>query len=443
MPHYNLIIKNGTIVSPTGQTQADIAITNGKITAIGDLSAAKTKEVFDAKGLHILPGVIDTQVHFREPGATHKEDLHTGTKAAVMGGVTAIFEMPNTHPSTLFAEDLHDKIDRALGKKDHAGAFCDFAFFIGASDGNIEELKEIEKMPGCAGVKIFMGSSTGSLLVSEDSVLKEVLDAGTRRVAIHCEDEELLNIRKNIVDRPDPALHPIWRDEETAINATKRILKIARETGRPIHVLHVTTAEEMEILKENKDIATVEVTPNHLSFFAPDCYNTLGSKVQQNPPIRDKKHQEALWEALREGIVDVIGTDHAPHTLEEKAKPYPASPSGMPGVQTLVPIMLNHVAKKRLSLERFVDLTSASPARIYGIKNKGHIAEGFDADFTIVDLKRTEIIQNDWIVSKCGWTPFQGQKVKGWPVGTMIRGKMVMQDGKLTTKPSGQPVLFT
>ena len=439
---YDLILKNGTLVSPNGQKKADIAILNGKIHIVGDLSSAKAKDIFDAKGLHILPGVIDSQVHFREPGATHKEDIHTGTKSAVMGGVTTIFEMPNTSPSTLFSKDIQDKIERASGKVDHAGAFCDYAFFVGASDENIDELAEIEKMDGCSGIKIFMGSSTGNLLVSDDSILKKVLESGTRRVAVHCEDETLLNSRKVFADRPDPALHPVWRNEETAITATKRLLKIAREVNRPVHVLHVTTAEEIEILKKNKDIATAEVTPNHLSFYAPNCYDELGTKVQQNPPIREKKHQDALWQGLRDGVIDVIGTDHAPHTLDEKNKIYPNSPSGMPGVQTLVPIMLDHVAKGKLSIERFVDLTSASPSRIYGIKGKGKIEKGFDADFTIVDLNKEKTIKNEWIISKCGWTPFHGKKIKGWVVSTIIRGQIIMQNGEIRSKPCGKPVNF-
>ena len=434
---FDLVVKDGRVVTPAGIVETDIGVRHGKIAALGEVNGSAA-EIFEARGLTVLPGVIDSQVHLREPGLEHKEDLATGTAAAAMGGVTAVCEMPNTKPSTTTAEALADKLARAKGR-----AWVDHAFFIGAAAENVDQLAELERLPGCSGIKIFMGSSTGSLLVDDESLLRRALASGRRRVAVHAEDEARLKQRRSLVEGgASPAMHPEWRDAETAILATRRLMRLAQEAGRPVHVLHVTTAEEMEILAEHKDLATVEVTPQHLTLAAPDCYQRLGTLAQMNPPIRDARHRDGLWRGLQQGIIDVIGSDHAPHTLEEKAKPYPDSPSGMTGVQTLVPVMLDHVAAGRLSLERFVDLTAAGPARIYGMKGKGRIAVGYDADFTIVDLKAERRINNHWIVSKCGWTPFDGMKVTGWPLATIIRGRIVMREDSLLGDPAGEPLRF-
>jgi len=435
---YDLLIAKGHAVTPGGIVPADIGVVAGRIAAIGAIDRASAGEVFDARGLHVLPGVIDTQVHFREPGLEHKEDLATGTAGALLGGVTAVFEMPNTKPSTLTADDLNDKLRRAKGR-----AWCDHAFFMGAADENAEKLGELEKLPGCCGVKVFMGSSTGSLLVSDDDTLLRVLKSGTRRVAIHAEDEPRLLARKEIAEKAGkPHAHHDWRDVESAVLATRRILSLARRAGRRIHVLHISTADEMPLLAENKDIATVEVTPQHLTLSAPDCYDRLGTYAQMNPPVREARHREGLWRAVAQGIVDVLGSDHAPHTKDEKSKPYPQSPSGMPGVQTLLPIMLEHVHQGRLSLERLVDLTSAGAARIYGIAGKGRIAVGYDADFTLVDLNARRTITNKWIASKTGWTPFDGMEVTGWPIAAILRGRVAMRDYTLLGAAGGEPVRF-
>lgn len=434
---FDLILKGGIAATPNGIAAADVAVKDGRIAAIGAVSGTAA-EVIDATGLHVLPGVIDSQVHFREPGLEHKEDLATGTAGAALGGVTAIFEMPNTTPNTLDAADLADKVARAKGR-----AWCDHAFFIGAAEENAAQLGELELLPGCAGVKVFMGSSTGSLLVSDDDTLRDVLRHGRRRVAIHSEDEDRLRERLALVkDGADVAMHPEWRDAETAIRATTRLMRLVRETRRRVHVLHVTTAEEIDILAANKDLATVEITPQHLTLVAPDCYERLGTLAQMNPPVRDARHRDGLWRGIAQGVADCIGSDHAPHTLEEKARPYPKSPSGMTGVQTLVPIMLDHVNAGRLSLERFVDLTSAGPARIYNVAAKGRIAVGYDADLTVVDLKAKRTIKNDWIASRCGWTPYDGMTVTGWPKMTIVRGRTVMREDELIGSPQGVPVRF-
>lgn len=435
---FDLVLSGGTVVTPGGEVRADVGVRAGRIARIGALDADAAETSVDCTGLHLLPGVIDTQVHFREPGMEHKEDLATGTKAAVAGGVTAVFEMPNTKPMTVSAEALSDKLARAAGR-----AYSDYAFFVGATADNAEKLGELERLPGCSGVKIFMGSSTGDLLVSDDATLAAVLASGTRRVAVHAEDEDRLIERKAIVaDGADVTEHPTWRDTETAVRATTRLLTLARAARRRVNVLHITTAAEMALLANYRDVATVEVTPQHLTLTAPDCYRRLGSRAQMNPPVRDAAEQAGLWRAVAEGVVDVIGSDHAPHTLEEKAKPYPQTPSGMPGVQTLVPVMLDHVAAGRLTLARFVDLTSGGPARLYGIAGKGRIAVGYDADFTIVDLKARRTISDGAMLSRSGWTPFDGMEVTGWPIATVIRGRAVMRDGEIVEPPSGAPVRF-
>ena len=434
--HAEMILKGGTVVNHDGTGQRDIAVTGGRITGIGAFGAEQAGEVIDCTGLHILPGVVDSQVHLREPGAEHKEDLETGGRAAVMGGVTGVFEMPNTSPLTTSAETLEDKVRRATNRM-----YCDFAFYMGGTRENAHLLGDLEKLPGCAGVKVFMGSSTGSLLVEDDKGVARILANIRRRAAFHSEDEFRLNERKQLRVEGDPASHYVWRDVEAARLSTERLIRLAREAHKRIHILHISTADEFPLLAAARDVATVEVLPNHL-LFAADDYARLGSLIQMNPPVREAHHRKGIWAALNSGLVDVLGSDHAPHTLEEKARAYPASPSGMPGVQTLVPVMLDCVNKGLLSLERFVDLTSHGPNRIFGMAGKGRIAEGYDADFTIVDMKAKRTITNGWIESRCKWTPHDGREVTGWPVGTFVRGRKVMWNGEIIGKAQGQPIRF-
>jgi dihydroorotase len=433
----DLILKGATVVNHDGIGIRDIAIAGGKIVAMGSLGNLKAAQTLDCHKLHVLPGVIDSQVHFREPGLEHKEDLETGSRAAVMGGVTSVFEMPNTKPLTTSADALADKVARA-----HHRMFCDFAFYVGGTHHNAEGVPALEKLEGSAGIKVFAGSSTGELLVEDDQGLDNIIARISRRAAFHSEDEPRLRQRASHQIIGDPSSHPVWRDVEAARRCTERILRIARKHGKSVHILHVSTADELPLLASNRDLATVEVTPHHLTLSADD-YAMLGTKIQMNPPVRSSEHRAALWQAIASGLVDVLGSDHAPHTLEEKAKFYPQSPSGITGVQTLVPIMLDHVNNGRLSLERFVDLTSHGPNRIFSIAGKGRIAEGYDADFTIVDMARTEIISNNWIESRSRWTPYDGKRVKGWPVGTVVRGALAMWQGEMATKAKGEPIRFT
>ena len=435
---YDLILSGGTVFTPSGEHSADVGVRGGRITAIGDLRASGADRTLACRHLHVLPGVIDTQVHFREPGAEHKEDLESGTASAVAGGVTGVFEMPNTNPLTVNAEALDDKLHRARGR-----AWCDYAFFVGATGDNAPALAALEGRPGCCGVKIFMGASTGDLLVPDDAGVAAVLANGRRRVAVHAEDEPRLAARRHLVEGGAPvASHAEWRDARVALEATRRVVALAERHARPVHVLHVTTRDEMGFLAEHRRLISVEVTPQHLTLSAPECYERLGTLAQMNPPIRDAGHREGLWEALRAGVVDVVGSDHAPHTLAEKSQPYPASPSGMPGVQTLVPLLLDHVHRGRLSLARFVDLTAAGPQRIYNVAGKGRIALGYDADFTVVDLAARRTIEARWTRSRSGWTPFDGMQVTGWPVATIVRGRVVMRDDELLGPARGEPIAF-
>ena len=435
---FDLLIRGGTLVTHNGVGRGDVGVRDGLITAIGDFPNASAGEVFDATGLHLLPGVIDTQVHFREPGSEHKENLEAGSRGAVLGGITTVFEMPNTNPLTTSEEALADKLARAKDRM-----LCEHAFYIGGTGENVAQLADLERLPGCCGVKIFMGSSTGNLLTEDDATLRLILGAIKRRCAVHAEDEPRLKERQSLAQEAgNPSAHPIWRDPETALRATRRLIAIAHETRKRVHVLHITTAEEIKFLAKNKDIASVEVTPQHLTLVAPQCYDELGTRAQMNPPIRDKTHQQGLWWGLQQGVVDVIGSDHAPHTLDEKSAIYPASPSGMPGVQTVLPIMLDHVAAGRLSLLRLIDLFCAGPARLFNIVGKGRIAVGNDGDFTLVDLAAKRQILNKDMANVSGWTSFHEREVTGWPMATIIRGNIVMQDGEVASRAVGRPVKF-
>lgn len=438
--NFDLLICGGSVYLPNEKIEkVDIGIKNSKIQELGNLSHKSYKLKLDVNNLLVLPGAIDSQVHFREPGLTYKEDIYSGTKGAVLGGITSIFEMPNTKPSTTNQSALEDKLEIAK-----SSAFCNYSFFVGAAKDNIQDLTNLERISGCCGVKIFMGSSTGDLLVEDDESLKQILKSVNRRVAVHSEDEYRLRERKEILDQKDVTVHdhPRWRDVETALNSTKRLLKIATELEKNVHVLHISTKEEIELLKSYKHIATCEATPQHLFFCSPDCYDRLGSFVQMNPPIRDEGHREGIWKGIKEKIIDVVGSDHAPHTIDEKKKDYPDTPSGMTGVQTILPIMLNFVNQGKISIHDLVRLLCVNPAKIYKILNKGEIKIGNDADFSVVDINREFLITNDWIVSKSGWTPYDNVKIKGFPVMTIVNGRVVMRDDEIILNSSGKPVEF-
>ena len=432
----DLIIKNGECYINGNLEKKDIGILNNKIVEIGDLNE-KSKEIFDVKGLTVLPGCIDTQVHFREPGSTDTEDLNSGSKAAVMGGITSVFEMPNTKPPTTNFEEFEKKIN--IAKK----MYCNHAFFFGATAENYSTLEKLKDLKGCCGIKLFAGSSTGNLLVDKEKDIEKVFEYASKVVAVHSEDEEILKMRKKLIEKGNVKTHPVWRNEEVAMSSTRRIVKIAKRFNKKAHVLHITTKEEIDFLSQNKGNITFEITPQHLTFYAPDCYDKIGTYAQMNPPIRNKTHQDRLWYAIKNNYNDTIGSDHAPHLKVNKDKPYPDSPSGMPGVQTLLPVMLNHINNGKLKLEQLMKFICENPVKIFGIKNKGYIKKDFDADLTIVDLNRKITIDNKDMQSKCKWTPYHGETFKGCAVATIINGKIKMLNGKILGEPEGLPLDFS
>jgi len=431
---HDLILKGANVYKDGDLQPLSIAVKGGKIVEVGENISGEAKKTLDLSGKTVLPGLIDSQVHFREPGLIHKEEIETGSMAAALGGVCTFFEMPNTSPPTTSVESIKEKVEKA--KK---VSYVNFAFFMGATQHNLEELKKITDLEGCCGIKIFLGSSTGSLLLFEREALLNVFKNTKGMISCHSENEDLLNERKPVRDKATTAHgHPEWRNVETALSSTQRLVKLAREAGRKVHVLHITTKDEINFLRENKDACTVEVLPQHLTLFAPECYDRLGTYAQMNPPIRTKDHQEGIWKGLVDGTVDVMGSDHAPHTREEKDQGYPNSPSGMPGVQTIIPLMLNHVSEGRLTLNRMIELLAEKPSELWHL-NKGKIEVGKDADFTVVDLERVVEIKDEDQASRVGWTPFHGMKVKGWPTHTIVGGTVVMEEGKLIER-GGKPV---
>jgi dihydroorotase len=380
----DLIIKNGSCYIDKDLKNQDIGIKDNKIVEIGKISN-KTSEVVDAAGLTVLPGCIDTQVHFREPGSTDAEDLHSGSRAAIVGGITSVFEMPNTNPPTSNKIEFRKKLGLAKNRM-----FCNYAFYFGATPDNASELADLKDLEGCCGIKLFAGSSTGNLLVQHEADIEKVFQSSSKVVSVHSEDEEILNMRKKMIKEGDVLTHPLWRNEECAISSTRRIVRIAERYKKKAHILHVTTKQEIDFLSQHKGNITFEITPQHLTIFAPDCYEKLGTYAQMNPPLRDKSHYDRLWYGVRNNFLDIIGSDHAPHLKANKEKNYPNSPSGMPGVQTLMPVMLNHVN----------------------------------------------------IESKCGWSPFDSFEFKGTPVLTIVGGQIKMRDGQILGEPDGKPLFF-
>ena len=433
----DLLIKNGSCFIDNNLKKVDLAISDSKIQEIGDLKNLKGKNEIDAKELLVLPGVIDTQVHFREPGSTEAEDLNSGSRAAILGGVTSVFEMPNTNPPTSSEKEFLNKLDLAKNRM-----FCNYAFYFGATPENYSDLRNLKSLEGCCGIKLFVGSSTGNLLVKNEEDIEKVFLNSSKIVSVHSEDEDILNLRKKMIEEGNVKTHPVWRNEESAISSTRKIVKISERLNKQAHILHVTTKEEVDFLSQHKGNITFEITPQHLTLVSPECYDVLGTYAQMNPPIRDKDHQKRLWYAVKNNFVDVIGSDHAPHLKVNKDKKYPQSPSGMPGVQTLLPIMLDHINRNRLSINQLVSFVCENPVKIFNIDNKGYIKKGFDADLTIIDMNKFEKIDNNKIASKCQGTPFHGKEINAFPVITIVNGEIKMKNGKIMGKPGGKPLKF-
>ncbi len=436
MNNTNLIIKNGFLVSSNGIIKKDIYIKNGKIEKIEPELSIDCENVIDAQNLYVMPGAIDPQVHFREPGLTHKEDIQSGSRSAVAGGITTFFEMPNTNPSTITVDLLNQKNEIASKT-----SVANYSFFLGATHENIEEIKKIKS--NC-GLKIFMGSSTGDLLVDSDAALDEIFKHCEKIIAIHSEDEKILQkIAKQGIGETFTD-HPQARPVEAAVTSTVKAINLALKYKKRLHILHLSTAEEVEIIRKHKhtNLITAETTPQHLLLSAPSIYEEKGAFAQMNPPIRTQRHQDELWKGMLDGTIECIATDHAPHTLEEKKLPYGQAPAGMPGVQTSLPLMLNQVSKKKISIEQVVKWMCENPAKVYNIKNKGFLKTGYDADITIVDMNLEKIITASEMQSKCGWTVFEGQKIKGSPITTIVNGNIVYEKGKIIDTIKGKIVEF-
>ncbi len=432
----SLLIRNARIARPDGATiDGDVLCEAGRIARIAPAITARASETIDAQGMLLLPGIIDPQVHFREPGKEYKEDLASGSHAAVAGGVTSFLEMPNTDPSTTTQAALDDKLQRAAAK-----SVANYGFFIGATPHNLEEINRAT--PAC-GIKIFMGASTGSLLVDKPQDLERIFANGTRLIAVHAEDEVRIRARKaQFAGRTDYPVHSEIRDAECALNATKLAMSLSKKYKRRLHILHLSTKEEANFLREDKPAwVTAEVIPNHLFLNIKD-YSTQGSRVQMNPPIRTAEDNALLWQTLRDGVIDFVATDHAPHTLEEKSKPYPDSPSGMPGVEISLPLMLTEMVAGRCTLAEIQRWMCWGPAVGYGIANKGKILEGWDADLTLVDVATRKLVRDENTFTKVRWSPYSGRELTGWPVYTVVNGEIAFEHGRVRDKVRGRPLQF-
>ncbi len=434
----SLILKNGQVYYDDQLQKLDILIEKNKIIKIEKNIEPNNSEVQDCEGLTIFPGFIDTHVHFREPGHPEKETLESGSRAAVIGGITGTFEMPNTSPITDSLETLNDKLKRA---KDNM--HCNYAFYFGATNENSDKLSYLKGLDGCCGVKMFVGSSTGDLLVKDDFYIEQVIKHSPKIVSIHSEDEDMLISRKNIIEEGNVKSHYKWRSVECAMSSTQKLIKLSNKHKKRIHILHITTKDEIDYVRDNKpEFATLETTPQHLTMFGPDIYDQINTFAQINPPIRTKEHQEGLWKGVDDNVISIIGSDHSPHTKEEKNRPYPKSPSGMPGTQTIGLIMTDYYLKGKISLKKLVSLLCKNPCKIFGIENRGEIKEGNIADLTIYKLNKSFLIKDDWIESNCKWTPFNGREVDVSPFGTIIGGHKVVWEQKLLSKGKGKPYVF-
>lgn len=428
------LIKNATVVLPAGTARISVLLDGDRIADLDPAGQIAADETVDAAGLHLLPGVIDDQVHFREPGLTHKEDFHHATRACAKGGVTTFLEMPNTRPNTITADALDSKLQLAAEK-----CLVNFGFYIGATTDNLDQLKAVQRTPG---IKIFIGSSTGNLLVDEQDALEHIFGETTLPICAHCEDETTVrdNMRR-YADARDVACHSLIRDRRAAVIATRRAIDLAKRHDHRFHVLHVSTADELDFIADHAGLVTAEVCPHHLFFHVND-YARLGTRIQMNPSIKDPEDNQALWQALLDGRIQVVATDHAPHTLAEKAQPYPESPSGLPAVENSLALMLDQVHQGNCTIEQVVHWMCDAPARVWDIVNKGRIEVGFDADLVLVDLSKSAVIRDDQQETKSRWSPWHGTSLTGWPVRTWVGGQTVFRDGKIDDRVRGREARF-
>ncbi len=434
-----LLIRNARILLPNGNfLVGDVLSRDRQIVQVApDIpypTDAQVREI-DATGLTLLPGVIDPQVHFREPGLEHKEDLFTASCACAKGGVTSFLEMPNTRPLTTTQQALDDKLQRASQK-----CLVNYGFFIGATAENLPDLLTAHPTPG---IKIFMGSMHGALLVDQEELLESIFANGKRLIAVHAEDQTRIQQRRQeFAGIHDPAIHSQIQDNTAALLATQLALKLSKKYQRRLHILHMSTAEEADLLRQDKPLwVTAEVTPQHL-LLNTSAYEKIGTLAQMNPPLRSPHDNQVLMKALLDGVIDFIATDHAPHTLQEKAQEYPNTPSGMPGVETALPLMLTEAIAGHCTVAQVSHWMSTAVAQAYGIPKKGAIAPGYDADLVLVDLNSYRMVLREELLTKCGWSPFEGWNLTGWAVMTIVGGQVVYDRGKLNTEVRGQALTF-
>lgn len=428
------LIRNATVILPDGPQRTNVLLDGTKIADTQASAGVPADEVVDADGLHLIPGVIDDQVHFRDPGFTHKEDLYTASRACAKGGVTSFLEMPNTNPNTISQAALEQKLALASHK-----SVVNYGFYIGATPHNVHELKDAHRTPG---IKIFIGSSTGNLLVDEQEALERIFAETSLCITAHCEDES--TIRENRAALGEELTlddHSRIRDVRAAVVATKRAMDLAFRHNHRFHVLHTSTGDETELFRDHRNLITAEVCPHHLFFDVRD-YARLGSKVQMNPSIKHAEDRERLWTALTDGRIQVVATDHAPHTLAEKSQPYPHSPSGLPAVENSLALMLNQVSLGLCSIEDVVRWMCDAPARVWDIVDKGRIEVGYDADVVLVDLNKTHTVRDEEQLTKCGWSPWHGTELTGWPVATWVMGQNVFRDGTVATEAHGHEIVY-
>lgn len=463
----NVLIHGATMVLPNETGVGDLRIRNGVIetVALGNTLEPKDDELFvDGRGLHLLPGIIDPQCHFRDPGQPEKEDLGSGSAAAVSGGVTSFLDMPNNKPSITNMEGMRGKLKTASEK-----CVNNYGFFIGATPDNVTDLQEAVgtreaplSIPGICGIKIFMGSSTGTLLVNERQALETIFNGTAGLIAVHAEDEQRMIERlESIKGRTDIAAHAEWRDDITALLATQLAVELAQESGHRLHILHLTSGVEADWLESitalpsqsggNEAIITTETLPQHLTFDETDVASQ-GTRLQMNPPIRYAKDRETLWKQLKHGTIQCIATDHAPHTLEAKALGFPNAPSGMPGVETSLAVMLTHAKDGACSVEDVVKWMSTNVADCFNMVGKGTLEEGMDGDVVLVDMENAREVMDEHSWTRVGWNPFRGRSLVGWAQVTVVAGVPVFErteatgpKGALLVEPGtvGEPITMT
>jgi len=436
MKKEKILLKNGTLVSSEGSFEKDLLIENGKIVKSGNVGGAR---VIDCKGKMILPGLIDVHVHFREPGANYKEDWTTGSSAAVAGGVTTVCDMPNNTPPTTSVENLEKK--RALIK---GRSYCNYGLYIGYDGKNLNEIKKAKNI---AGVKVYVANSTGNMGVSNEA-LKKLFKEFEGRIVTHAEDEGMIekNSKEFLAEfenrEIDPAVHSKIRSVESAESAVKLVCGLAKKSKAKLHVAHVSCDAEVEVIAKHKKFGvTCEVAPHHL-LLSDDDYSICKNFIKVNPPVRSRLDVFSMWKNLKFGVIDMIATDHAPHTIEEKEQSYEKAPSGVPELDTLLPIFLNTVNDEGMTIEELVGYLCEKPAQIFGIKNKGFLKEGYDADIVVVDMDIEKKVERANLFSKCGWSPYEGSNFKGWPVMTFVGGELVFEEGKIVGEKVGREVEF-